>query len=225
MIPRWEILILTMPTRKIFLERLMKVLTPELEYWNRHCKVQVRIRTSDPKFSLGENRQLMREQSQAEYTNFLDDDDLVRENYLSQIAPKLDGVDYIGHEVAVYEDGVKKNPAYHSLKCGGWWSNDWGYYRDISHINPIKNKLALAAPMWGGFGEDSRWAGDLRALKLVRTEHYIDAALYTYLSRTDKTDGVTPGRVTAGVCPACTSRSTVLTNNGKQCNKCGSHFG
>jgi hypothetical protein len=74
--------------------------------------------------------------------------------------------------------------------------------------------------MYGGFGEDSRWAGELRKLKIVRTEHFVDETLYHYFSRTDKTDGVKPGKFSAGVCSACGSESTVVVDFHMVCNSC-----
>ena len=87
----------------------------------------------------------------------------------------------------------------------------------------MRRELALKAPMWGGFGEDSRWAGDMRALGVVKTEHYVEDVMYHYLSRTDKKDGILPMTVTAGACPACRSTSTVRVSAGKMfvCNACG----
>lgn len=217
-----DILCLSMTSRAEFLERLRNNIEPQLV-----SGVRFTVKLHDSGLSLGANRQKMREESDAEYVCFVDDDDRVADDYVARILPLLDGVDYIGFRVQAYEDGKPlPGPTYHSLLCGGWFDKTYGYgtkswHRDISHLNPIRRELALAVPMYGGFAEDSRWAGDLRALGIVKTEHYIEDVMYHYLSRTDKTDGVQPGPVSAGACPACHSTSTVLVKGKMYCNACG----
>lgn len=227
---KWEILILSQPSRVTYLERLLNQLMPQTM---AHAKeVDWLVRTFDKSMSLGANRQAMREASTATYQNFVDDDDLVADDYVARILPLLNEVDYVGFRLQAYENGVKlPGPTYHSLLCGGWWDKTFAdgtkaWYRDISHLNPIRRELALAVPMWGGFAEDSRWANDLRALGIVRTEHYIEDVMYHYYSRTDKTDGVDPATpLTAGRCPRCESAATVIVEQGRACNACGAIFG
>ncbi len=224
---RWEIQILTMPTRKDYLNRLLAMLLPQVEKYEDQCAVTWMMH--EPNFSIGHNRQVMREDSSAEYICFVDDDDLVAGNYVDRILPLLDGVDYIGFRVQASENGIDlPGPTYHSLLCGGWFDRTYAdgtksWHRDISHLNPMRRELALAVPMYGGFAEDSRWAGELRKLGIVKTEHFIEETMYFYLSRTDKTDGVQPGPVSAGKCFFCGSPSTVLVGVRKIfCNACGS---
>jgi hypothetical protein len=222
---KWDILCLTMPTRRDFLARLRKNIEPQLV-----SGVTFTVMQHFSEHTLGHNRQLMREESDAEYVSFVDDDDLVADNYVARILPLLDGVDYIGFRVQTSENGISlPGPTYHSLLCGGWFDKTYAdgtksWHRDISHLNPIRRELALAVPMYGGFAEDSRWANDLRALGIVKTEHYIEETMYFYLSRTDKTDGVPIGPLSAGKCPSCESFSTVIVMGKRACNKCGATF-
>jgi hypothetical protein len=222
---KWDILIQTMPTRRKFLSSIVMQLNAQTRPY--FGQVQFRVHDHDPKMSLGENRQFMREQSPCDYVCFVDDDDRIADDYVDRILPLLDGVDYVGFRVQAYENGkALPGPTYHSLLCGGWFDKTYAdgtksWHRDISHLNPIKRELALAVPMYGGFAEDSRWAGDLRALGIVKTEHYIEDVMYHYLSRTDKTDGVSPGPVSAGKCMYCESTMTVLVKGKMFCNRCG----
>lgn len=190
---KWSILILTQPSRKLFLARLMDVLRPQLENilgWARD--VEVVAKEFDKRYSLGYNRQLMIDAARGEYVCFVDDDDLVAEDYVSRILPLLDGADYIGFQLQCYMDGAPFSRTYHSLKYDRWWNDEKGYYRDISHVNPIRRELALKAWMSGGHGEDSRWATDLRKLGVVKTENYVDDIMYHYLVRRVKNDEVVP---------------------------------
>jgi hypothetical protein len=212
---KWQILTLTMPTRVEFLAGLRKILEPQLR-----DGVEWIVKVSDPSISLGANREQMRRDSTAEYINFCDDDDELSPNYVARILPLLDR-DYVGFWLQAFEDGVPlPKRTKHSLTCNDWFEGDQFYGRDISHLNPIKRELAIQVPIYGGFGEDSRWAGDIRKLKIVQTERFVDDVMYYYYSRTDKTDGVKPGRFSAGVCPHCGSESTVVVDREMVCNAC-----
>jgi glycosyltransferase involved in cell wall biosynthesis len=222
----WSILILTQPSRARFLARLMAVLKPQVE---NHPDVEVCVRTCDRKLSLGDNRQAMIESASGVYCCFIDDDDLIPANYVDKIYPLLDGVDYIGFRLQMYSDEVKQRPTFHSLKHKEWNGDQEGWYRDISHINPIRRELALMAKMSGEAGEDCRWADALRAKCVVKTEHYIDEVLYLYYWRSNKTDSLPPSPPGSSVvgeiiqrppCPSCGSTATGIGGGMRRCNQC-----
>lgn len=189
----WEILILTQPARSHFLKQLLSILEPQVAAAK---DVSIRVNMFHHEYTLGHNRERMRRTSYADYVCFIDDDDVVSRDYVSSIAPLLDGVDYIGFKVQVYNPNQTLGPlAVHSLqfrewKSGGHWkpTGESILERDISHLNPMRRELALAAPMEGGRGEDDRWAHATRALGIVNTEHFIDSVLYHYLRRRRKRD-------------------------------------
>jgi len=177
---RWSILVLTIPSRPKMLQRLKDCLEPQLRDGVELC-----ITKSDLVKSVGDNRNRMIEEAQGEYVSFIDDDDLVSPKYVETILPLLDGVDHVGFPVQVFRDGVFLLRAYHSLKYGDWCGSN---YRDISHLNPIRREHALKVKMNGSFSEDARWAADLRALNIVKTEHYIPETMYFYHYQTIKKD-------------------------------------
>lgn len=150
--------------------------------------VEVRERMYDRSMSLGANRQAMIEEAAGEYVSFVDDDDLVAEDYVSSILPLLDGVDYIGFQLQLYMDGIERGATFHSLQHNGWYENGGSFYRDFSHLNPIRRELALQAPFEGSGGEDTRWADRIRGLQIVKTEHYVPKIMYHYYFRTCKSD-------------------------------------
>lgn len=185
---KWSILILTQPSRTVLLDRLLFYLKPQT--WAHSQEVELCIKTFDRTKSLGENRSEMVRSAKGEYVSFVDDDDMVPLNYVAKILPLLDGVDYIGFRLQCWWDGKELLPTFHSLRFARWYEDGTGYYRDLSHVNPIKRELALKVPFDGGHGEDHRWADQLRGLNVVRTEHYIDEVMYEYHFRSDKKDGV-----------------------------------
>lgn len=189
---KWQILILTQPSRSAFLVQLLPLLMlPE----NR--EVSVRLVKFDPSKSLGENREWARQTAEGEYISFLDDDDFVHPSFVPKILRLLDGVDQVSFDVAIYQNGRSWGIAKHSLAHGNWTQRAGVLYRDISHVHPMRRELALEVPMEGGIGEDYRWATAMRGR--VKTEHHIDEALYYYLWRTpkdDTKDQVSPTRLT-----------------------------
>lgn len=182
---KWSILILTQLARREYLARLLKLLAPQLHGKKR--EIGLAIKLFDPFLSLGANRQALVDGSHGEYVSFIDDDDLVAIDYVNKILPMLDGVDYVGFKLQYFQDGVPAKPTFHSLKhVAGWSEDENGYYRDISHVNPIRRELARLTRFEGGYGEDHRWADRLRELDVVKTERYIDEFMYLYYCRTNK---------------------------------------
>lgn len=181
----WQILILSQPSRAFLLGRVLKSLHDQI---GNHVGVEVCLRIFDRNMSLGDNRQAMINAAKAEYVNFVDDDDMVSKDYVNRITLHLGGVDQVGFQVQCYIDGIAQKPTYHSLRYGKWSEDDGGYYRDISHLNPMRLALVKQVSMEGGFGEDSRWADRMRALGIVKTENYVDSILYHYYYRSKKMD-------------------------------------
>jgi glycosyl transferase family 2 len=210
---KWDILILTMPSRKVYLKNLVKILDPQVNGRD----VSYLIRMCDPNYTLGENRDMLMRASDGHYVSFVDDDDGLPDDFVSTILPLLDGVDYVGFNLQCYIDGKPLDKVTrHSLQYKGWYEDETGYYRDISHVNPMRRSLALLEPFEGGHGEDQRWADRMRARDVLRTEHYLDCVMYRYYFRTRKNMG--------RPCPKCGSDSTVLLETETWCNGCANQF-
>jgi hypothetical protein len=190
---RWEILILCERSRSEFLEQLLSVLEPQVNALGlrKFAMVDISVHYDENMTGgVGDKREIVRRKSQGDYMSWIDSDDFVSPSYVSRILPLLDGVDQIGFECEVWEDHKKLKRDFHTLAVPGWTEDANAFHRDISHLQPMRWEVALAAPMEGSFGEDSRWATRLRDLKAVKTEHYIDQVMYYYLWRTNKKDSV-----------------------------------
>ena len=185
---KFELLVLTMPTRKEYLRQVIRLFTDQREY--HAYSFNLRVRMCDPAYTLGENRDMLLRSSQSEYVAFFDDDDIPDPGYLESVMPCLNGVDYVGFDVQCYIDGTPlAKVTHHALKFGGWYEDESGFYRDISHINPMRRELALAEPLEGGHGEDVRWAERMRKRHILKTERVIPKVLYHYFFRTRKNIG------------------------------------
>jgi hypothetical protein len=142
---------------------------------------------------LAEIRQRLVDESSATYVSFIDDDDTVPYYFVNEVMSGIadyatdHGVspDYVGWQMQTYSDGTPLKPTFHSLRYDHWWDDLVGYYRDISHLNPIRR--ALLTKNGVDFRkteppEDVAWADQLRGK--VHTEVYIDRVMYHYHSST-----------------------------------------
>lgn len=174
---KWTIAILTIPERAQDFVRIKAMLDYQIA---DHRGIEVLV-ADQKKMSIGEKRQWCLDNATGEYFNFIDDDDLIAHDYIDTILPLLDGqVDYIGFQLQHYSDGSKSKPTYHSLKHDDWWEDGDGYYRNVSHLNPIKLSIAREGRFDRDYAEDYSWAMQVKP----ETQKYIDKPMYFYFYST-----------------------------------------
>lgn len=179
----WTILIATLGQRSRRLSELLECLLPQTEAYDGAVNVVALYNNGER--PLGEVRQDLLEHATSDYVSFVDDDDKVPAYFVDEVMTRLDGVvDYVGWQLQCYVDGVKYLPTYHSIRYKHWSNDRNGYYRDVSHLNPIKRTIALR----GNFRkseppEDVNWVNQVR--RHVKTEHYVDRVMYYYHSLTN----------------------------------------
>lgn len=184
---KWSILIATVSSRRETLSSgILSRLLPQVEQYD--SDIEVLVCEDDFVRSLGEVRQALIEASKANYVNFVDDDDDVPDYYCDRAYSLMDGVDYIGWRMQHYTNGVPSKPTYHDLAYDGWWDDEHGYYRDVSHLNPIRRELALKVSFAGTYGEDARWAQEMNGIPV--TSHYIPEVMYHYYWKPSESYGV-----------------------------------
>lgn len=198
--PTWSILVPTLGERRPLFERLMAGLLPQLDPYAGRVRVIGWHNDGSP--SLPKIRQRMVETAGTEYVSFVDDDDMVSPNYVREIVAALaQAPDYVGFQVQCYSDGAPIAVAYHSLEYRRWRNLPGRFERDISHINPIRTRLALRADFSrsrSGAAEDREWAGQLRRLRVLRNQVMVDRILYHYLFATKGTRWREPRAITPG---------------------------
>lgn len=178
--PTWTILVATLGQRAARFERLLAVLLPQVE---RHGDdVTVCAYYNHGERPLGEVRQALVEHATSAYVSFVDDDDELPEYHVDEVLSRLDGeVDYVGWRMQTYVDGRPLKPTFHSIRYTRWFDDARGYYRDVSHLNPIRRDVALRADFRRGSPpEDVSWADQVRPH--VRSEAYVDRVMYHYRS-------------------------------------------
>lgn len=201
MTPTWNVLIATLGQRRDRFAALLGDLLPQLGPYDGWVRVTALYNNGER--SLGEIRQALVVSSDATYVSFVDDDDSVPDYYVDEVMSVIhhprwldEPVDYVGWRMQCYVDGSPLKPTYHSLRYSSWSDDANGYYRDVSHLNPVRRELALRADFRRGDPpEDVAWADQMRPH--VRTEGYVgEPVMYHY--RSSSTDSTWRGDVIPG---------------------------
>jgi glycosyltransferase involved in cell wall biosynthesis len=170
----WDILITTIEARAAMLNVQLALLAPQIV-----PGVRVLIHRSNLDVDIGEARQILLETSTAEYVSFIDDDDQVAPDYVSEIVKALESKpDMVGFLAHYTIDGVEFPQLSFSVRHGGWGGTPTMIYRDFFALAPIRRELTLLAGFEGWDAEDLRWADRLRALHVVHSEVFVDRELY-----------------------------------------------
>lgn len=124
--------------------------------------------------------------ARGEYVCFVDDDDRVPEHYCDTIVEAVESSpDYVGFRVEVND--LSKQPinkrwrrysASHSIRWRGWYQRGNQFFRDVSHLNPIRRDIALQVPFPPGRALDHDWAKAVRPL--ISSETFVDEVMYFY---------------------------------------------
>lgn len=184
MTPTWTILIPTLGERGRSFTALIDRLMPQVDAFVGRVKVLAFWNNGQP--GLPEIRQRLMEAVDTDYLSFIDDDDMVPEDFVSSVMAALESrPDYVGFKVRYLADGRDRGEVDHSLRHGTWAEerNPYRLIRDISHINPMRSEVAKAADfrvVERGQVEDRPWVAQVRDAGSLRTEVYLDRVMYEY---------------------------------------------
>lgn len=182
--PSWTILIPTIGRRAPEFQRLIDQLMPQVQSYQG--LVQVTGLWNNGEWPLGTIRQELVASAVTDYVSFVDDDDELPPYHVDKVMTALVNCqpDYVGWRMQCFVDGVALKPTFHSLEYHGWWDDTRGYYRDVSHLNPIRRELALRADFRRGDPpEDVAWVDQVRPHLAGATQCYLDDVMYHYRSR------------------------------------------
>ena len=177
MLHDWTILIATLGRRAGKLQTLLDALMPQV---NAACgQVSVVTLRNHGERPLGRVRQDLLESATTDYVCFIDDDDMVPDYYVRRVLQELRySPDYVGWRMQCILNGAVMPPTLHSLRYSQWYEDGMGYYRDISHLNPVRRLATVGTSFCAGWPEDRAWVDQMRG-RLV-TERYIDDCMYFY---------------------------------------------
>lgn len=187
---KWSILIPTIVERAPVFEKLYAELTRQITALDLNNQIEILyFRDKRGENLVGFKRNLLLEKSLGEYTCFVDDDDLVHENYIQMIYEKLlTSPDCVSLTGIITENGRNPRKFIHSIKYSTWFtSEDKIHYRPPNHLNPIKRTITsqFKFPL-KNCSEDKDWSMQIYRSKLLKTEVEITEPYYFYrFSRAD----------------------------------------
>ena len=172
--------------RKILLNRLLSFLNMNTSDENR-SKIEIMVNIDDGTKSVGQKRNEILDRAKGDYVCFIDDDDLVDEEYCNLIVKTIeenDDLDCIGFAGMYYVDGNQTMLFKHANEYGGHYKDGFGIqHRPVNHLNPVRTEYAkqIRFPE-KDFGEDSDYCDRLLESGLLKNEVVIqDKIMYHYL--------------------------------------------
>jgi hypothetical protein len=189
----FSILICSLHSRKLFLDKLIECLKSQikLEY---KTKIQILVNSDNGEKSIGSKRNDLLNQSKGRYIAFIDDDDLVSNNYIQLILNVIDksNPDVVGIHLLMTTNGQNECRTFHSIKYDHWYDEQdeqrpdrRKYFRCPNHLNPVKREFAIRTKFPEiNIGEDHEYSDKLKIL--LKTEEYIEQPIYYYLYRINK---------------------------------------
>jgi len=180
-----SILICTIEGREDSLEELLSRLSPQTT-----DEVEILIEKDKAQNNISIKRNKLLDRSIGDYVCFVDDDDMVSEDYVSEILKGIETKpDVVGFKMVFYVDGVFEKIYNHTRQS---LSKSTVYYEDgkkhqfhlIDHLNPVKREHAIKTKFSTTLkrGEDTDYAK--RIQMCLRSEVLIDKVLYMYLFQT-----------------------------------------
>ena len=180
----WTIAVLTIPERKLLLERLLARLEPQL---NIHIELKI---YPDTVASIGAKRQRAVEECKSKYINFIDDDDLVPANYVARIMQELKYMPYgVGFRGIITSNNIKPVEFVHRSGLRyidkAFRSNDcYIFHRPLNHLNPVLTDIAKEIGYGNiNHGEDKDYSVRLSESGLIKDDCFIDEFMYFYQYR------------------------------------------
>ena len=187
---KWSILICTLENRKHFLERLLNILLPQIGEYTVECdvytgSVEIRILSDNKEMSVGEKRNKLINMAKGEYFSFIDDDDLVSEEYVDQVLRKLrknpDVVTFWGYR---FHNGKKDRRVNYDVKFKQDLNPPQEYQRMPNHLCVWRKSLAVEFKDIS-YGEDAEWASRMLG---DWVQEKIDKILYLYYFNSSTTE-------------------------------------
>ena len=178
---RLSILVCTTDERKHFLDRLLKCLSPQ-----SNDQLEVLVECDNGTMKIGKKRNILLDKATGDYVCFVDDDDLVSDDYCTKILTALESnPDCCSLEGLYTVNGENPILFRHSLKYNKWeTASENGktvYYRCPNHLNVIKRSIALQVRFNDNKSnqEDKDFSDRIRPL--LHTESIINGIIYHYL--------------------------------------------
>lgn len=177
--PKLTIMICSTDTRVgTFLPKMFQQINAQTHGRN---DVEVLCIVDNKAMTVGRKRNQLLEMARGEYVVFVDDDDILEDNYVHElVAATKSGADVICFKLVRYSNNMLDKEVFYSKDFKQDENTPTHYKRVPNHIMCFRRGLALQVKYDDiSFGEDSAWAK--RILPLINTEHQINKVLYRYM--------------------------------------------
>lgn len=165
-----------------FLPKIQKQLYDQLAELSEKDqeRVEIMVLTDNKQMMLGAKRNHMVDMAQGKYIAFVDDDDRIAPDYLSELLKATEsGADCIAFTAMVSLNGEPPLPCYYSKDNGADFNKKGAYYRIPNHICCVRKDVSVKSSFPNiKYGEDAGYSKIL--LPHLKTEHKIDKVLYYY---------------------------------------------
>lgn len=189
--PIFSILICTIEGREQMLNSLMFTLASQIRDYN--LKNDIEILTSKDKrgeHTIGYKRNTLLQNCTGVYGAFIDDDDMVSNDYLPLLVNKMktEDPDVIALEGVITTNGLNAKTFIHSINYNSVFEQNGVYYRPPLHLNPIKTKYSKQFRFPEiNHGEDVEWGMQIARSGLLKKESNVGKAYYFYNYIANKT--------------------------------------
>lgn len=176
-----SVMIVSLYQRASLLNRLLSVLQPQLT-----DEVELLICVTGKEESTGSKRQRLKECSVGDYLCYIDDDDLVSNDYIKLLLTAIAagrGVDCIGFSGTLECPNEKVYQVHYSISNRDKSSEREGdtYKCFVGHLTPVRRDLINDVRFEDlDVGEDEKFCKALK--ERCHTEYFVDSVLYRYLT-------------------------------------------
>lgn len=170
----------TIPSRRSLLSRLLFTLDHQM-------RPEVEVLIADGAAPMGDKLNACFAAAQGRFVVCVDDDDLVADDYIDAVLPKLGNVDFVGYAVTVLEDGRYTGTVRHSLAGDPLWRS---VHRGACPKCPVRTFIARQVPFGNDYHADRDWS--LAVHQLCHADAIVRRSLYTYDHWADHMVGTTP---------------------------------
>lgn len=186
-----SILVCSVHTRyNTFLPKIQEQLYTQLAELSEEDqkRVEIMVLTDNKQMMLGAKRNHMVEMAQGKYIQFVDDDDRVAPDFISELLKATDsGADCIVFTAEVSLNGESPKPCYYSKENGADFNKTDAYYRIPNHICCVRKDISIKSSFPNiKYGEDAGYSKVL--FPHLKNEHKIDKVLYYYDYNADTTE-------------------------------------
>lgn len=178
-----SILICSLPERENQLKRLLKILDEQINKLSEKCVEYIVDCAPRGIMTTGQKRNSLLMNAKGEYICYIDDDDIVSNDYVEKILEALKTKpDCVGLVGVLKRPGQEDWTFRHSITVERWCSDQTRkiYFRTPNHLNPVRRILADTVAFKNiTVGEDHDYSNRLKPL--LKTEVFIEGIIYFYL--------------------------------------------